>query len=164
MRILSTFLLAAVLSSIAAPVYAQQKENTYGDWNVFTIQQQGRKVCYIASAPKNKTGNYSRRDEPYLLVTHISSTVDEVSTSSGYDYKNSSEVALTVEKSPYKMFTKGELAWAYDSKQDAAMVSSMKKGMKLTVKGTSQRGTYSIDTYSLRGFSNAYQRMKVLCR
>lgn len=143
---------------------AQELDNVYGDWSVFTIQQNGKKVCYIASAPKKKTGNYNKRGEPYVLVTHIKSNVDEASASSGYPYKQGSEVNFSVGTKKYKLFTKGELAWAYDSKSDAAIIHSLKKGMKLTVKGTSKKGTYSNDTYSLKGFSKAYSRMKALCK
>lgn len=143
---------------------AQQLDNTYTDWSVFTLNQSGKKVCYIASAPKQKAGNYNKRGEPYVLVTHIGPAVDEASASSGYPYKEGSEVQFAVGSQQFKMFTKGELAWAYDSSQDTNIVQNMKKGMDLTVKGTSARGTYSTDTYSLRGFSKAYDRMKALCK
>lgn len=163
MRLFSSLAVAAAVFFSGA-AHAQQLDSVHKDWNVFTITQQGKKVCYIASAPKDKKGNYNKRGEPYVLVTHLNGKADEASTSSGYPYKSGSEVAFTVDGKGYKLFTKGELAWAYDSGQDKQIVSAMKAGSKLNVKGTSTKGTYSQDSYSLSGFTAAYNRMKALCR
>lgn len=157
-----TVLLVAYLVNIPA-THAQQLENSYGDWNVYTIKQHGKKVCYIASGPVKKTGNYSKRSDPYLLVTHVGKAVDEVSANSGYPYKKGVEVTASIDSKKYQMFTKGEHSWAYDTPQDREMVGKMKAGAKMTIRGTSQKGTYSLDTYSLKGFTKAYSRMKRLC-
>lgn len=143
---------------------AQTHHNTYGDWNVYTVAQGGKTVCYITSAPTKKSGNYSSRGEPYTMITHRSANVDEVSVSSGYTYKDKSDVKTTIDGTQFNMFSKDELAWAYDEKQDSAMVSAMKKGSKMAVKGTSRKGTYSEDSYSLKGISKAYDKMKELCK
>lgn len=143
---------------------AQQFHDSHQYWSVYTIKQDGRKICYIASSPISKSGNYSRRDEPYILVTDVSGDVDEFSTSSGYPYKYGSEVRVKIGRNTHKLFTKGELAWAYNTSHDKKLVKLMKKGAKMTVKGTSQKGTYSIDTYSLKGFTKAYKEMKAICR
>lgn len=165
MRSLYRLCLFSLLLITAMPyANAQQLENTYKDWNVYTIKQHGKKICYIASGPVKKTGNYSRRGDPYVLVTHVSKGVDEVSTNSGYPYKKGVEVVANIDKRKFKMFTKDELAWAYDTPQDREMVKRMKAGIRMSVRGTSQKGTYSVDTYSLKGFTSAYNRMKRLCR
>lgn len=156
---------AIVLSLIAASERAAAQEfvRAHGEWNVYTLMQDGKKTCYIASAPTGKSGTYKSRGEPYALVTHRSADVDEVSVSSGYPYKEKSEAKLNVDKKEYKLFTKDELAWAYDEKQDSTIVKAMKKGSKMVVKGSSQKGTTSADTYSLKGFSKAYDEMKKQC-
>jgi invasion protein IalB len=149
---------------LAQPAAAQQFQSTHGNWSVFTYNEGGKRTCYIASAPTAKTGNYNQRGEPYLLVTHRSANADEISLSSGYPYKEKSEVAVTIDGKAFKLFTKQNLAWAYDVKQDSDMVASMKRGNRLQVRGTSQRGTFSDDTYSLSGFTAAYNKMKALCK
>lgn len=164
MRLLSSFIISTTISLCAVSAQAQQLESAHTDWNVFSITQQGKKVCYIASSPKKQSGNFKHRSEPYLLVTHVNATTDEASTSSGYPYKQGSEVAVSIGSGNYKFFTKGELAWAYDGKQDANIIKAMKAGSTMTIKGTSGKGTYSQDSYSLKGFSAAYARMKALCR
>ncbi|MCD6035370.1 MAG: hypothetical protein K0R63_1111 [Rickettsiales bacterium] len=142
---------------------AQEFDRNFEDWSVYTITQNGKKVCYIASSPREKKGTYKKRGEPYLLVTAVSNTVDEVSASSGYPYKDASEVTADIEKTTFKLFTKGELSWAYDSEQDAKMIVAMKKGKEIVVQGISRVNTSSTDTYSLKGFTAAYDRMKKLC-
>jgi invasion protein IalB len=150
---------------LASAASAQKLENVYKDWNVFTLNQGGAKTCYIASAPTKKTGNYKKRGEPYMLVTHRSSKVDEVSISSGYPYQQKGEVTVTVDKNKaLKLFTKDDLAWAYNAKDDSKLVSLMKKGHHLKARGRSQLNTHSEDTYSLSGFTAAYNRMKRLCK
>lgn len=146
------------------PSYAQQLHMTSKHWRVFTVQQGGQKLCYIASMPVDQTGNYSKRGEPFAMVTHRSSKMDEVSVSSGYPYKEKSDVSVVVDSEKYALFTDGERAWAKDSKTDTMLISSMKKGTSMTARGTSKVGSYSLDTYSLSGFTAAYNKMKSLCR
>jgi hypothetical protein len=97
-------------------------------------------------------------------VTRIADGQYEVSSSSGYKYKTGSELNVKIDGKPYTMFTKGELAWAHDSAQDKDMIERMKAKSTMTVKGTSVKNTYSIDSYSLSGFTSAFKRMKELCQ
>lgn len=155
---------AAVLVGVA-PANAQKLENVYQQWNVFTLDQGGQRVCYIASAPSKEEGTFTNRGEPYLLVTHRSAKVDEVSLSAGYPFKGNSEVIVSIDgKQRAKLFTKDELAWAYSEKDDVELVQAMKKGGNLVAAGVSQKDTKSKDTYSLKGISSAYKRMKELCK
>jgi hypothetical protein len=117
----------------------------------------------MASAPVKNTGNFSKRGDPYALVTSRDASTDEFSTSSGYPYKDGTKVRLEIDGSRYELFTKDELAWAYDSDQDNRIVTELKKGNRMTVRGTSPKDTYSLDTYSLRGATAAYNKMKSLC-
>lgn len=162
MRFITAFFLFFMVTTGAA--YAQQLLETSGDWRIFSASVDGRTLCYAASVPTGKTGNYAKRGDPFLMVTGRSAGTDEVSVASGYPYKEGSEVTLTIDGKPFSLFTKGERAWAFDSAQDDRMIAAMMRGSTLTAKGTSPRGTYSQDTYSLKGFTKAHQRMKALCR
>lgn len=137
---------------------------SHGDWHVYTLAAGSGKTCYIGSKPANESGNYNRRGEPYALVTHRSAGVDEVSVSSGYPYQLNKEVIVKIDnQKEQRLFIRDELAWAYDSKQDAALVAAMKRGNRMTVRGTSRKDSYSLDTYSLKGFTRAYDAMKKSC-
>ena len=39
----------------------------------------------------------------------------------------------------------------------------MRRGVDMTVRGTSTKNTYSLDTYSLLGFTAAYEAMQEAC-
>lgn len=154
---------AGIFLLSASAAQAQEFVATFGEWSVFTLNRGGNTICYIASAPVKHSGNFSKRSDPYLLVTHRSAAVDEVSTSAGYPFKPNSTVTVNVDGKKWQFFTEDELAWAKNTDTDRAAVAAMKKGNRMTVKGTSTRGTYSLDTYSLKGITAAYNKMKSLC-
>ncbi len=157
MRIFLTSFLCLSLASAAAQ--AQTLDKTFQDWSVFQHQNS----CYIASAPKKTTGTFKKRGQPYLLVVN-KGAADEINASSGYPYAAKSELLVTTGGKQLKLFTQNNVAWAYDAAQDAQLVTAMKQGNNITLRGKSIKGTWSEDTYSLNGFSDAYQRMKALCK
>ena len=146
---------------------AQEFYGEFKAWGVFSINQDGKKVCYITSSPTKKKGNYNRRGEPYMLVTLRENGITEVSVNSGYPFKKNSEVDIRVDgRHSYEFFTSEEtpeMAWAKDSTTDKQVINKMKAGLKLTAKGYSRLGTYSLDTYSLAGFTAAFRKMKKIC-
>lgn len=150
--------------SFVAASKAQTLHQTYGDWKVFTHKEGVKDMCYIASTPTKKAGNYSKRGEPFVLVTHRSARIDELSVSSGFPYKKDSEASVKLDKKEFKLFTQNDRGWAYDEKDDLAIVDRMAKGKLMVVKGTSPKGTYAEDHYSLNGFTKARRAMKDLCK
>lgn len=153
-----------LLLSIAGTANAQVKDHAYKDWTVYTTTLQDKKICYITSFPKYKSGNFKKRDAPYFMVTYIGDDIAEVSASSGYKYKDGSKLDITMGTKKLTMFTVGELAWANDRVSDKEFITTMKKQNEFTVKSFSAMGTYSIDRYSLNGFSKALDRMREACK
>jgi invasion protein IalB len=157
--------LCACLPAVAA---APNPQATFKSWTVFTIDQDKQKVCYVSSRPSSQQGTYKKRGEPYMLVTYRGAGHSEVSTSSGYPYKENSAVELAVEKRlTRELFTTTEtprIAWAKTKEDDKAIVSAMRKGTKVRVRGVAKTGSTSEDTYSLAGFTLAYKRMVELCK
>ena len=147
-------------TAMALPKLAE----SHGDWRVFFVESGAQRVCYIGSVPIKKEGNYSKRGDAYLLVTDKGGNRDEVSVSSGYPYKENQDVKLQIGQRSFELFSKGEMAWAYDAKADSQVVKEMIRGAKLVVRGTSWKGTTSKDTYSLTGFTDAHRAMKQLCQ
>lgn len=156
--------ISLVLSVVTNNANAQVKDSTFRKWTVYIINMHGKKVCYTVSFPISKSGNYKKRDEPYFMVTYLGNDIAEVSTSSGYKYKKGGKVELTIGNKKLLMFATNELAWAKDSYADKDFISLMKKQNILRVKGRSKIGSYSIDKYSLNGFTASYNRMKEACK
>ncbi len=160
---LATGSLAAQEAGRKAPV--PEFVGSHRDWNVYKFQDNDQTICYIASEPKKQEGNYTRRGSPAVLVTrrpgpHV---VYEVSVDPGYTYLDGSNVEIEVDKRKFMMFTRGEHAWTPKEQDDKDLIAAMKRGTDMTVHGTSSKNTYSLDSYSLLGFTAAYDAMAGAC-
>ena len=62
------------------------------------------------------------------------------------------------------MYTQNDGAWIKNAAEETRLVDAMRKGGDVTVKGTSARGTATIDVFSLRGLSQALDRVSQECR
>ena len=90
--------------------------------------------------------------------------MNKVSFETGYRFKESSEVRVTIDGRAYKLYTDGSTAWSFDAKDDSRMVKSMRAGRTMIMEGTSGRGTKTRDTYSLNGFSAAHNAINKACK
>ncbi|MCU0838077.1 MAG: invasion associated locus B family protein [Rhodospirillales bacterium] len=162
-----TFALALVASlAMAGPALAQPQEiGRFGDWTAFTDGSGPKKICFIGSSPKKAEGAYTARGQTYMLITHrpAEKAVGEVSVEAGYAYKAGSDVAADIDGKSFKLFTQGGNAWAQNAQADRALVQALRAGKQLVVKGTSSRGTLTTDTYSLTGFTAAYDAITKAC-
>ena len=64
----------------------------------------------------------------------------------------------------FQLFTSGSRAWSFSVSEDLKIINAMKTSLKLSVIGTSSRGTITTDTYSLLGFTKAYQKINEACQ
>lgn len=157
------FMMLAMAGATSARAQTPKLIGNHGDWTVYEVTDSRGRVCYLASEPANQTGNYSRRDNPAVLVVRLPGKSGEyVTVHPGYPYRKDSKVKVTVEGRGFELFTDGEHAFTYDA-DDEAMVAAMKRGSSMTVRGTSTKGTYSLDTYSLKGFTAAMDAMRAAC-
>lgn len=163
----SALALFVVATGGAATAAAQTPKflANHRDWTVYEVADPKGKICYIASEPKNQEGNYSRRGNPAVLVARLPGNPpsEQVSVQPGYTYKKDSAVEVTIEGRSYQLFTQGEHAWARTDADDRALIEAMRAGSTMTVRGTSTRDTFSLDTYSLAGFTAAHEAMRDAC-
>ena len=164
-------LIFSILIFIALPCLAEGDPNlknlgTFGDWTAYTYGNENGKICYIASEPIKSSGKYSKRDDIFLMITHrpTEKAFNVINTVAGYTYKKDSKPTLTIDKKKAVTLTVHEnMAWAKDAKTDNLLVEEMKMGSLAVLKGTSKRGTLTTDTFSLKGFSKAYQKINEAC-
>ncbi len=160
---------AVFLPLCAPPAGAAEAEviDNFHDWTAFAETEGGKnkKVCYMASAPEKAEGKYSKRDDPYVLVTHrpAEKSIGVVSVRAGYTYKKDSDVEVNIDGQRFTLFTDAGQAWARETKTDRALVRAMKGGLTMIVAGISTRGTLTTDTYSLNGFTAAYDAITRAC-
>lgn len=137
----------------------------FSDWSAFKYLEDGKPICFMASEPTKAEGDYSQRGEIHAMVTHRpdESRVDEVSIQAGYTYQESTLVEVEIGAMKVRLFTEGESAWTTDKDSDKTLVQAMIKGNTMVVQGTSNRGTNTKDTYSLSGFTRAYETISQAC-
>jgi hypothetical protein len=140
----------------------------YGTWGAYTATPNGRKVCFALSKPSSsKTNPPNRpRDPAYAFVSSrpAEKVVNEVSIMIGYALKPGSESSLEVGGSAYAMYTQGDGLWIKNAAEEEQMVSAMRKSAEVTVKGVSAKGTETIDVFSLKGLSQALDRLAQDCK
>jgi hypothetical protein len=166
MRLLIALTAIAATLTGTALAASPKPVGTYQDWNVYTVDDTNGLLCYAASQPKKEDGNWTRRGARAVIVAKLPGAEpnEQVSVQPGYAFKNGSDAQVTVDGRQFRMFTKGEHAWTNSPKDDETLIGAMKAGATMTVRGTSTRDTWSLDTYSLSGFTAAYNAMRDACR
>jgi hypothetical protein len=140
----------------------------FGTWGAYTATPNGRKVCFALTKPSSsKTNPPNRpRDPAYAFVSTrpAEKVVNEVSIMIGYALKPGSESSLEVGGSAYAMYTQGDGLWIKNAAEEEQMVSAMRKSAEVTVKGISAKGTETTDVFSLKGLSQALDRLAQDCK
>lgn len=140
----------------------------YGDWGAYTASPGGKKVCFALGKPKTaKTDPPGRKRDPayvFISTRPAEKVKNEVSIIIGYPFKPSSDATAEIGSTKFAMYTQDDGAWIKNVAEEARMVDAMRKGAELTVKGTSGRGAQSTDEYSLKGLSQALDKVEQECK
>ena len=144
---------------------AQESDNRVAvtsDWNVFTEEEP--KECWGVTVPKETVNTRDgqpvsvRRGDILLFVTfRPDGAKGEISFSGGYPFADGSTVNLNVDGNGYELITDGEWAWPGTKEDDAAILEALKKGTTAVLTARSGKGTQTVDTFSLRGFTAAME-------
>jgi invasion protein IalB len=159
---------AAAAQAKATPAEGAVLLGQFGDWGAYKATPGGKKVCFALAKPVSAVTNPAgrNRDPSYAFVsTRPSEKVkNEVSVIVGYTQKASVDATATVGTTNYAMYTQNDGAWVKNAAEEAQMVDTMKKGTDLVVKSVSEKGTQTIDTYSLKGLSQALDKVAEECK
>lgn len=140
----------------------------FGDWGAYTANPGGKKVCFALAKPATSQTNPPNRprDPAYMFVSSrpAEKVKDEVSVVIGYGFKPNTDANLEIAGAQYAMYTQNDGAWIKNAAEENRLVDAMRKAGDLTVKGTSARGTATIDVFSLKGLSQALDRVGQECR
>ena len=155
---------AAAVAGTAEPTLIGQ----FGTWGAYTAAPNGKKVCFALAKPaSSKTNPPNRpRDPAYAFVSTRPSekVINEVSVMIGYALKPGSESTLEVGGAAYAMYTQGDGLWIKNAAEEERLVDAMRKAADAVVKGVSAKGTETTDTFSLKGLSQALDKLAQDCR
>ncbi|MGX7745349.1 invasion associated locus B family protein [Rhodopseudomonas parapalustris] len=153
----------ASASSGAEPTLIGQ----FGSWGAYTASPGGKKVCFALAKPSSsKTNPPNRpRDPAYAFISTrpAEKVVNEVSVMVGYPLKPGSESTIDVGSASFAMYSQGDGIWIKNAAEEDRLVEAMRKGAEITVKGVSSRGTASTDVFSLKGLSQALDKVAQAC-
>lgn len=156
----------------AAPAAAGNAEPSligqFGTWGAYTATPNGKKVCFALAKPaSSKTNPPNRpRDASYAFISSRpgEKVSNEVSIMIGYTLKPGSEGSVEVGGSRYAMYTQGDGLWIKNAAEEDRLVDALRKGADAVVKGTSAKGTETIDTFPLKGLAQALDKLAQECR
>ena len=146
-----TFFIFILILTFATSSYANVE---MGKWDFIKEVD----YCFIGSAPvETDLPESKQRGITYILVYRINKSKDTiVQIAAGYPYKKDQNVDVTIDNVQFDFYSDDDTAWSND---DNNVIFAMKKGIKLTVKGESSRGTKTTDIYTLKGFTAAYNQL-----
>jgi hypothetical protein len=140
----------------------------YGEWGAYTASPGGKKQCFAIAKPTTAETNPPNRprNPVYMFVSTrpADKVVNEVSIIAGYPFKPGSDASAAVGSNTYALYTQQDGAWIKNAGDEAQMVDAMRAGQTAVVKGTSAKGTQSTDSYSLKGLSQALDRVGQECK
>ena len=142
---------------ISTKLYALEK----GSWTLIKDND----WCYIGSLPiKSDLSETKKRGEHYILVYKIiGSDENIIQVEAGYQYNLEEEIVVKIDKASFEFYStedSSETAW---TNNDQKVVYAMKKGLELVLSGQSSRGTITNDTYTLKGFTSAINKLNKDC-
>jgi hypothetical protein len=163
-----TALIVAMAIGAGTPAAAQQMQNlgTFKNWTAWKGTDANGEMCYISATPQSTAPDGVRRSPIHFLIIHRKGlgTKNEVQTLIGYPFNSAnSNASATIDGKTYPMVTEGEAAWLASTADEPNFVEALKAGSRLVVKGTSQRGTNTTDTYDLGGVTAAMAEIDKAC-
>ena len=161
--------LSSLCYLLSAPVCAEESYKILGEfnkWKAIKAETTEGTVCFMSAEPTKSAGKYSKRDDIFLFITHRpkDKEFNVINTVAGYTYKKGSKPTLRIDnKNAVILKVLGDTAWTENTETDQALIAQMKPGSNAVLSGTSARGTKTTDTFSLKGFTKAYESISKAC-
>ena len=157
-------ILILCLFSVNVVAVTPRSTGKYKNWESFIAETDKGKICFAQTVPTKRAPAAVKRNESKLFVTFRPSEEikDEVSLTSGHDYKTSS-VTASSGKRRYSFFSQKDFAWLLDDQEEKKFIQLMKRATDIIVKARTTKGAETTDHYSMMGFTKAYNTAKKAC-
>ena len=142
-----------------------KKVGKFKDWDVMVMTEASGKVCFAQSAPVLQAPKNNKRDARLFITFRPGEKIsNEISATAGYEFNKKNTVLATSGNNKFKFDIKQQgFAWMTSNKKEDIMIKVMKKGSRIMVSGYNDKGSQTIDHYSLLGFTKAYATAKKAC-
>jgi|TARA_B110000037_G_scaffold5976_1_gene6396 hypothetical protein len=167
MSLIRNFIIIVFITTFVSQANAEEvkKMGTHKDWETYVINTEQGKVCFTQSKPVLQAPKSNPRDARLFITFRPGEKIiNEISITAGYEFNTKNSITATSGKNKYKFDIAQEgFAWITDNKLESKMVKTMKKGSRIMITGYNQKGSQTIDHYSLLGFTKAYNATKANC-
>ena len=167
MSIIRYFIILIFFSILHNQAIAEEikKIGKFKDWETIVIKNDSKLVCFAQSKPVLQSPkSYKREARLFVSFRPNEKILNEISITSGYKFNNQNSITAKSGKFKYKFdIAQENFAWMADNKIEKKMINTMKKGSRIMVSGYNQKGSHTIDHYSLLGFTKAYGAAKKSC-
>ena len=138
-------LLILIVFSSNALAVTPRSTGKYKNWESFVAETDKGKICFAQTVPTKRAPAAVKRNKSKLFVTFRPSEEikDEVSLTSGHDYKTSS-VTASSGKRRYSFFSQKEFAWLLDDQEEKKFIQLMKKATDIIVKARTTKGAETV--------------------
>ena len=143
-----------------------KKIGKFKDWETMILVGGEGKVCFAQTIPILQAPKSNKREAKLFVTFRPNEKIsDEISVTPGYEFNKNNSVTAISGKNKFKFDIKQSgFAWIADNKIEIKMVRQMKRGSRIMITGYNQKGSQTIDHYSLLGFTKAYNSAKSSCR
>ena len=157
---------ALSLCSLPSHAEAVRLINKTNDWSLYMHEEGAAKICFALAQPKDTEPKAIKRGQAYLYVSAWpkDGVKGEVSVRIGYPFKKGSNATAAVAGINFTLFTKDDKAFIENPTDELKLIEAMKKGGRMVITGMSERGTLTVDTYSLAGLGQALQALATNCQ
>ena len=167
MSIIRYFIILIFFSIFNNQAIAEEvkKIGKFKDWETIVIKNDSKLVCFAQSKPVLQSPkSYKREARLFVSFRPNENILNEISITSGYKFNNQNSITAKSGKFKYKFdIAQENFAWMADNKMEKKMINTMKKGSRIMISGYNQKGSQTIDHYSLLGFTKAYGAAKKSC-
>jgi len=132
----------------------------FEDWIAATHQESGATVCYAFTRAQTSAPAIAGRGPVIVTITQRPTLRDAVAMEAGFAYADKAAVTLHVDQTALDFYTDKRNAFARDGK---AVAAAFAKGAKAIAKSPGPKGVAVQDTFSLKGFSDAYKAINKAC-
>ncbi len=151
--------------TVAAPAKtpdapARKSIGTFDDWQAATNVEAGQTVCYAFTRGKTASRKLPGRGDVVLTVTRRGAAQDAVALNAGFAYGPNASVALQIDKLTVDFYTAQRYAFARDG---LAVIAAFQKAANATAKSPVPKAADVTDSFSLKGFKQAYDAISKAC-
>ena len=143
-----------------------KKIGKFKNWEVIVISESSGKICFAQSIPILQAPKQNKREARLFVTFRPGEKIsNEISATAGYEFNKNNSVLATSGNNKFKFDIKQQgFAWMTSTKKEKIMIKVMKKGSRIMLSGYNEKGSQTIDHYSLLGFTKAYNKAKDSCK